>query len=83
MFRLTFLLQSAWVRTILNGGVDPNTNTTIIPPAQFDVITSAHSIVTSNVSADESTLVYGLGWFRETFVGHDVSESRVFVLWHI
>ncbi len=69
------LLQVPWVKTILNGGIDPDTNITIIPPAQFDVITSAHSIVSPNVSAETSTLVYGLGWFRMTVIGHDVSES--------
>jgi hypothetical protein len=66
---------------ILNGGIDPDTNVTIIPSAQFDVITSAHSIVVPNPNAEESTLVYGLGWFRETFIGHDVSESWFF--WYI
>ena len=63
---------------ILNGGIDPNTNATIIPSAQFDVITSAHSIVTPYPNAEESAVVYGLGWFRETFIGHDVSENWVF-----
>jgi CubicO group peptidase (beta-lactamase class C family) len=72
------LLQVPWVKTILNGGIDPDTNVTIIPSAQFDVITSAHSIVSPNVSAETSTLVYGLGWFRTTLIGHDVSESWFF-----
>ena len=78
---------------ILNGGIDPDTNATIIPSAQFDVITSAHSIVGGDASAEESTLVYGLGWFRETFIGHDVSEICCYfvhsilmllyqILWH-
>ncbi|KAF8495154.1 beta-lactamase/transpeptidase-like protein [Russula emetica] len=64
-----------WVRTILNNGTNPDTNVTIIPSAQFNVITSAHSIVGPNVSAVESTVTYGLGWFRETLVGHDA-------IWH-
>ena len=62
----------------LNGGVDPNTNTTIIPPAEFNVITSAHSIVSPNATAQSSTVVYGVGWARLSFLGHDVSESCVF-----
>jgi CubicO group peptidase (beta-lactamase class C family) len=69
------LVQVPWVRTILNGGIDPDTNVTIIPSAQFDVITSAHSIVSPNVSAETSTLLYGLGWFGITLIGHDVSEG--------
>jgi hypothetical protein len=62
----------------LNGGVDPNTNTTIIPPTEFKVITSAHSIASLNVTAQSSTEVYGLGWARLSFLGHDVSESYLF-----
>jgi hypothetical protein len=60
---------------ILNGGVDPDTNVTIIPSAEFEVITSAHSIVSPDASAQSSTLVYGLGWLRISYIGHDVSES--------
>jgi hypothetical protein len=60
---------------ILNGGIDPETNVTIIPPPQFEIITSAHSIVSPNASAQTSTLVYGLGWIRVSYLGHDVSES--------
>lgn len=60
---------------ILNGGVDPDTNVTIIPSAEFEVITSAHSIVSPDASAQTSTEVYGLGWFRISYMGHDVSES--------
>jgi hypothetical protein len=62
----------------LNGGVDPNTNTTIIPPVEFNVITSAHSIVSPNATAQSSTEVYGLGWAMLSFLGHDVSEIRLF-----
>jgi hypothetical protein len=60
---------------ILNGGVDPNSNVTIIPPAQFEVITAAHSIVIPDASAQISTEVYGLGWGRLSYLGHDVSAS--------
>jgi hypothetical protein len=78
------LLQVPWVRTILNHGIDPVTNVTIISSTQFDVITSAHSISSPNqgpnVSAEEaSTLLYGLGWFRFTLIGYDVSESLLFL----
>jgi hypothetical protein len=63
----------------LNGGVNPNTDATIIPSAEFEVITSAHSIMSpSATTAQISTEVYGLGWARLSFVGHDVSESYIF-----
>jgi hypothetical protein len=59
---------------IMNGGVDPDTNVTIIPSTEFDIITGAHSIVGPDASAQSSTLVYGLGWARLSYIGHDVSE---------
>jgi hypothetical protein len=60
---------------ILNGGTDPISYVTIIPSAEFNVITDAHSIVSlSVVSAQESTDLYGLGWHRNSYQGRDVSE---------
>ena len=59
---------------ILNGGVDPVSNVTIIPPTEFEIITEAHSITSPHVDAQDSTYVYGLGWGRESSLGHDVSE---------
>jgi len=61
-----------WVRVMLNGGVDPETNVTIIPPEQFDIITSAHSIVGSSANDQSSTALYGLGWIRFSSVGIDI-----------
>jgi CubicO group peptidase (beta-lactamase class C family) len=68
-------LQVPWVKTILNSGTNPDTNVTIIPFAQFNVISSAHSIVSPNVSAEVSTFSSGLGWLRATLADHDVSGS--------
>jgi hypothetical protein len=63
----------------LNGGIDLDTNATIIPSTAFDVITSAHSIVVPGAAtAQTSTEVYGLGWVRLSILGHDVSESCLF-----
>jgi hypothetical protein len=59
---------------ILNGGVDPVTNVTIIPSAELEIITDAHSIVIPGADAQSSTHVYGLGWGRGSYLGHDVSE---------
>jgi hypothetical protein len=62
----------------LNGGIDPTTNVTIIPSAAFDAVTSAHSIADPGTSAQSSTEVYGLGWARLSYEGHDVRESCFF-----
>jgi hypothetical protein len=70
--------QVPWVKMILNGGIDFDTNVTVIPRAAFDTITSVHSIVVPNVSGlppGSSIIGYGLGWMRYSFFGHDVSES--------
>jgi methionine-rich copper-binding protein CopC len=66
----------------LNGGIDPATNATIIPSAEFDTITSAHSIVIpGEATAQTSTEVYGLAWNRLSVLGHDVSKSCPFTLY--
>jgi len=65
---------ATWVKMILNDGVDPDTNETIIPPAQFDVITSPHSIISPNISRPFSTLLYGLGWIRYSLESYDVLQ---------
>ncbi|KAI0252716.1 beta-lactamase/transpeptidase-like protein [Lactifluus subvellereus] len=64
-----------WVRMILNGGIDPDTNVTIIPPAEFDTITSVHSITIPNTRDQPpgfSIKGYGLGWTRFSYIGHDI-----------
>ncbi|KAI0296713.1 beta-lactamase/transpeptidase-like protein [Russula brevipes] len=60
-----------WVRTIMNGGINPDTNVTIIPPKQFKIITSPHSIITPDLIPPLSTLVYGLGWILVSADGED------------
>ena len=52
--------QVPQLRTILNGGAIPDTKVTIISIAQPHTITSEHSIVSPNVNAEISTLLYGL-----------------------
>jgi len=59
---------------MLNGGVDPDTNVTIISLEQFDVITQGHSIANPSANDQVSTALYGLGWLRFSYVGHDVSN---------
>ena len=67
MWYLTYMsTQAPWVRMLLNGGVDLDTNATIVPPAEFDAITSAHSIVSpadpdTSGQLGFSTELYGLG----------------------
>jgi len=54
----------------LNGGIDRNTNTTIISSEQLNFITSGHNIESPS-TAETSTIVYGAGWERLSVFGHD------------
>ena len=68
-------LQTKWLATLLNKGVYPVTNDTIIPLAVFEEMTTARAIV-GGVSAGPVSIVgYGMGWFRMSYKGHDV-------VWH-
>ncbi|KAI0005373.1 beta-lactamase/transpeptidase-like protein [Russula compacta] len=65
--------QVPWVKVFLNGGIDVDTNVTIIPPAEFDVVTDPHSIISNSTGESGlSTELYGLGWSRFSYVGHDI-----------
>lgn len=62
---------------LLNGGVDPYTNKTVIPRWILDAITTARTIVAGNTTAppqipSRSIIGYGLGWARLSYQGHDV-----------
>ena len=66
---------------LLNQGVDPATNRTIIPRAAFVEMTTSHVIVDGAPAKPLQSLSgYGMGWQRLSFLGHDVSshhEQRV------
>lgn len=63
-----------WVETLLNSGVYPATNVTVIPKEAFEEITGTHFIVSSSPkSADVSISGYGMGWERWSYHGYDVS----------
>jgi hypothetical protein len=62
---------------LLNGGLDRDANTTVVPPLELDVTISPHSIINQSVSVDPgfSAELYGLGWNMYSILGHDVSKS--------
>ena len=59
---------------MLNEGVDPVSNTTIIPIAAYKVITTASSIV-FGAGKDKLTTIlgYGMGWRRTAYRGNEVN----------
>ncbi|KAF7348707.1 Beta-lactamase domain-containing protein [Mycena venus] len=64
-----------WAKLILNGGVNLETNATIIPKYTFDLVTTGHSIVTAQGDGFFSPTLYGLGWVRQAYRGHEL-------IWH-
>ncbi|KAF7361335.1 Beta-lactamase domain-containing protein [Mycena sanguinolenta] len=65
-----------WVKMLLNSGVDPETNKTIIPRTTFDLATSAISIAANTGSALNSIMGYGLGWGRLSYRGHEMVQHN-------
>ena len=62
---------------MLNRGVDPVTNRTIIPEAAYNETTTARVIQQGNVTTDTTVSIigYGMGWQRNSLFGHDVSSK--------
>ncbi|KAI1786346.1 beta-lactamase/transpeptidase-like protein [Ganoderma leucocontextum] len=64
-----------WLAVLLNEGVDPLTNATIIPPSVFGEMTTARAVVSGVAAGPLSIMGYGMGWFRVSYRGHDA-------VWH-
>nr|GAT48083.1 predicted protein [Mycena chlorophos] len=61
-----------WIRMLLNKGVNPRTNETIIPKATFELVTSAISIAYNTGDPLTSIMGYGMGWGRLSYRGQDL-----------
>ena len=63
---------------MLNAGVNPSTNATVIPRSAFDAVTTAHAVsVGKGPSPDESFEGYGMGWFRQSYLGREVRPFKI------
>ncbi|KAL4254577.1 class-A beta-lactamase family protein [Abortiporus biennis] len=60
-----------WLAMMLNEGIDPYTNRTIIPLQAYREITFAHSITSGAGFPGSSIRGYGLGWGRSSYQGHE------------
>ncbi|KAJ7262737.1 beta-lactamase/transpeptidase-like protein [Mycena haematopus] len=65
-----------WVKMLLNSGVDPQTNKTIIPRTTFDLATSAISVAVKRGSTLTSIMGYGLGWAQLSYRGHELVQHN-------
>ncbi|KAI0320012.1 beta-lactamase/transpeptidase-like protein [Amylostereum chailletii] len=63
-----------WLQVLLNEGMDPRSNQTLIPSSAFAEITTAHTIISGGHSSIPGFSIrgYGLGWDRYSYAGHDV-----------
>lgn len=67
-------VQTKWAAMMLNEGVDPVSNTTIIPMAAYKIITTASSVVFGAGKDKLTTIVgYGMGWRRTAYRGNEVN----------
>ncbi|PSR76801.1 hypothetical protein PHLCEN_2v8182 [Hermanssonia centrifuga] len=65
--------MAKWVAMLLNSGTNPVTNETILPMSVLTEVTSAHTIVHARAPSPEFSISgYGMGWFRESYQGHEL-----------
>ncbi|CAL1697847.1 unnamed protein product [Somion occarium] len=65
--------MNKWLAMLLNNGVDPTSNVTILPTSVYDTVTTAHALVLGRALMPSlSMLGYGLGWMRYSAQGHEV-----------
>jgi hypothetical protein len=57
---------------LLNEGIDPATNATVLPKDVLEVVTTSRAVDVGYGSNTESISGYGLGWMRVSYLGHDV-----------
>ena len=59
---------------LLNAGVDPSTNSTVVPKEVFEMTTTSHILATGRgQQPDISASGYGMGWSQFAYQGHEAS----------
>jgi len=69
-----------WLAVFLNKGVNPANNETLIPTSVFEEMTKSYAVMegaTAPHTPELSIAGYGMGWFRQSYSGHDVRESNL------
>ncbi|TDL17828.1 beta-lactamase/transpeptidase-like protein [Rickenella mellea] len=63
-----------WLKMLLRDGQHPSSNTTVVPKAGFDAVTTAHSFITGGGVGTTSFSIqgYGMGWIRFSYQGHEI-----------
>ena len=69
---------------MINSGVDPVTNTTVIPKSVFEMTTTSHTFIDGRSKYPEmSAAGYGMGWMRVSYQGHEVCVILASYAWLI
>jgi hypothetical protein len=67
------IVQSKWVALWLNKGV--HDNIPVIPSSVYGNASQSYSVsVSVPADSEHSIQGYGLGWFRNSYLGHDVTN---------
>ncbi|KAJ7018287.1 beta-lactamase/transpeptidase-like protein [Mycena alexandri] len=64
--------MALWVKLFLNGGVNVQTNVTIVPQTTFTLATSGIAVANSTGTKLYSVPAYGMGWLRYSYRGREV-----------
>ncbi|OCH90097.1 beta-lactamase/transpeptidase-like protein [Obba rivulosa] len=65
--------MTRWVATLINGGINPWTNTSVIPESVVQETTTSITITTGRAPAPELSLLgYAMAWHRSTYRGHEI-----------
>ncbi|KII86430.1 hypothetical protein PLICRDRAFT_44025 [Plicaturopsis crispa FD-325 SS-3] len=65
--------MAKWVGTLLNGGVNPHTNATVIPRSVFEAVTTAYAIAGRwPILHGATTVGYGMGWVRYSYLDNEI-----------
>ena len=66
-------VQTKWIATLLNDGINPHTNESVIPKKALDAVTAAYSVLSDVVPTRETSWYsYGMGWSQFSYKGHEV-----------
>ena len=68
--------KALWLQTLLNQGVNPHTGEVVIPASVLTTMSTGISIESggaSDATPEMGPIVYGMGFERSTYQGHEVS----------
>ncbi|KAJ7146054.1 beta-lactamase/transpeptidase-like protein [Mycena epipterygia] len=65
---------TTWLKMLINNGVNPDTNATVIPASVLETVTSGITVWPSDVYPELSASTYGGGQYNSNYRGHNLIE---------